>query len=400
MPRLPFGDSSSGSTGTTALLVRAALVVLLVVGVAWIAGRVLLLLFTALLIGVLIAGASRRLMHWLHLPRGVAVTFVAATVAFVLPLTVWLILPDISMQFDELLQQIPKAADRVGDYLVSLGVEPQLVEHGLARAREAGGQAWSKIASGLFTATSSTLTGLGEVVFVLMLGVYLAVGGDSYREGFLRLLPPERRPRLREVLHEAHHTLEIWLLTKLLAMVIIGVVTTTGLLLLGIPLAMMLGLLAGLLEFLPNIGPILAFLPALGVALSQGIDTVLWVVGLYLAIQMFESYLLTPLLERRTVDLPPAITLSSQLVMATFFGGLGLALASPLAAVGLVFVKRLWIEDVIGEPPEDEEGEEADAPGSGDARIETGASPEAALIRRSAVAASPPDAPPRVPAPS
>jgi predicted PurR-regulated permease PerM len=130
---------------------------------------------------------------------------------------------------------------------------------------------------------------------------------------------------------------------------IVGGITTGGLWLLGVSLAPALELLAALAEFVPNVGPFLAFLPALLLALTESATRALAVLLLYLGVQGFESYMLTPLVEKRAVALPPALTITAQVLMAVLAGGLGLALATPLAAAALVLVQRLYVEDTLGD---------------------------------------------------
>lgn len=130
-------------------------------------------------------------------------------------------------------------------------------------------------------------------------------------------------------------------------MILIGSLTTAGLWLLDVPLALTFGVLSALFTFIPNIGPPLAILPAILLALTLSPTRALYVLLLYLVIQTVESYLLTPLLQQRVVSLPPALTISAQILMAVLLGGLGLALATPLTAVSLVLVKMLYVEDVL-----------------------------------------------------
>lgn len=141
-------------------------------------------------------------------------------------------------------------------------------------------------------------------------------------------------------------------------MAVIGVLTGFALWMIGVPLALMLGLLAGVLNFVPYIGPLLSFVPAALLALMQAPPLVVWVLALYVAIQALESYLVTPLVAQRSVSLPPALTITAQVLLGVVFGWLGLLLATPLTAVVLVLVQMLYLEDVLGE----EAGARAAAP--------------------------------------
>ena len=153
---------------------------------------------------------------------------------------------------------------------------------------------------------------------------------------------------MREVLAKLSDTLWWWLIGRLIAMTFIGVATGVGLTLLGVPLAFILGLLAALLSFVPNLGPILSALPAILLGFVQSPQTALWVAALYAGVQVVESYVLDPIIDRKTVYLPPAFTISAQLLMGLFAGLLGVTLATPLAAALVVIVTMLYVQDVLG----------------------------------------------------
>jgi predicted PurR-regulated permease PerM len=143
------------------------------------------------------------------------------------------------------------------------------------------------------------------------------------------------------------------------------VLTGLGLWLVGIPLAWTLGLIAGLLDFVPNIGPLIGFLPAFLLAMAMGPTKALWVAVVYVLVQTIEGYLVTPLVQKRAVDLPPALTITGQLLMGVLAGPLGVLLATPLLAVGMVLVKILYVEETLGdemETPDDRMERDAGQP--------------------------------------
>jgi predicted PurR-regulated permease PerM len=191
--------------------------------------------------------------------------------------------------------------------------------------------------------------GLTNLLIVLIVGLYLAVEPGVYLRGFLRLVPPRRRPRTREILLAVAHALRQWLLGQLLAMAVIGLASGLGLWLLGVPYAAVLGLVAALFAFVPNIGPILGLIPALLVAAGVSAWHPAYVLALYAAIQTLESYLLTPVIQRRAVDLPPGLLIVVQVAMGLAAGVLGLLLATPLAAAAMVVVRMAYVEDVLGD---------------------------------------------------
>jgi predicted PurR-regulated permease PerM len=197
---------------------------------------------------------------------------------------------------------------------------------------------------------STSLGLLTDVVIGFFIGLFLAAQPQVYLTGLLRLLPREKRARAREVLHAIAYTLKWWLIGQFTSMSIVGFLFALGLWLLHVPLALTLGLLAMLLAFIPYIGPLLAAVPAVLFALTQSPTRALYVLVLYTAIQLIESYVLTPLIQRQAVLLPPVLTILAQVLLGVFVGGFGLMLATPLVATVLVLVKMLYIEDILGEP--------------------------------------------------
>lgn len=210
---------------------------------------------------------------------------------------------------------------------------------------------------GLF---SNTLFGLIALLIIVFVGMYLAWAPRSYLTGLLLLVPPERRERASEVLDELYFTLRRWVAGRTISAAIIGVGTGLGVWALGVPLALPLAVLAGVLSYIPNIGPVLTLVPASLLALPQGWQVSVGVVAIYTAVQFVESYLLEPIIERWSVRVPPAVLIVMQALLGVLLGFFGVALASPIVAVLMVVVRRLYVEDRLGEesaPP----GEAAEA---------------------------------------
>lgn len=198
------------------------------------------------------------------------------------------------------------------------------------------------------TATLSTTFGaFGNFVVILFVGLYGAFSPRTYTSGFVALLAPGLRPRMRSILAEAGAALRDWLKAQFISMAVIGILTWIGLWALGIPLAPILAVLAAILTFIPNIGPILAAIPAVLLGVADSPVTALWIVGLYCAVQGVESYLITPNIQRQAVSLPPALTISVQMLFGVLFGILGLAMATPFAAVALRVGKKFYVEDYL-----------------------------------------------------
>jgi predicted PurR-regulated permease PerM len=201
--------------------------------------------------------------------------------------------------------------------------------------------------AGLFF--GGVLGAIGNVVIILFVGIYFAASPQLYTSGIIKLIPQSKRGRARQVLNKIGHTLAQWLLGKSVSMLIVGTATSIGLSLLGVPLALILGIIAGLLDFVPYLGPVMAGVPAVLIAFSISPDLALYTVLLFTGVQLVEGYVLQPLIESRAVDLPPALTIVMQLVFGTLFGFAGVALATPLAAALKVLVQMLYVEDVLGD---------------------------------------------------
>lgn len=188
---------------------------------------------------------------------------------------------------------------------------------------------------------SSTLAVAAGLVLILFLAIYLAIDPGLYRRGLLRLVPRKSRPRADRMLSAIAVTLRKWLVTQLIAMVVIGVVTTFVLLALNVRAAVPLGILAGLLEFVPTLGPILSAVPAIAMGFVDSPEKALAVTIAYVGIQFLENHLLIPILMKEGIDIPPALTIVAQALMAIVFGFLGLLVAVPLLATVMIAFRTL-----------------------------------------------------------
>jgi predicted PurR-regulated permease PerM len=188
----------------------------------------------------------------------------------------------------------------------------------------------------LLHALGSTLAVLAGIVLVIFLAIYLAIDPSTYRRGFLHLVPERARERTDEILGAIAVTLRKWLVTQLIAMIVIGAVSTIVLMVLKVRAAVPLGILAGLLEFVPTIGPILSALPAIAMGFVDSPEKALAVAVAYVGIQFIENHLLIPILMKEGVDIPPALTIVMQALMAVVFGVLGLLVAVPLLATIMI----------------------------------------------------------------
>lgn len=323
--------------------IGVSIVLLLVL--MWYAIDVFLLLFIGIFTAVLLRAPADWLAGRTGWSEGVTLSLVIFVLVALLAAGGFLFGRTVVNQSWQLTQQLPKVIDKARDRLSKTGYGKQFVEATEEPPPEASAQ---MVGKGL-RLIGSTFAAFGSFIVVLFLGIFLAWQPSAYRNGFVRLFPVRRRKRAREVLNAIGHVLQRWLVGQVVLMTVVGVLTWIGLALLGVPFALPLALFAGFAEFVPYIGPIVAGVPAVLVALAEAPELAVWVAGLYIAIQSVESYLLTPLIQQRAVYLPPALLLFSQVILGVTAGPLGVIVATPLAAAGLVAVNKLYVEDVLGD---------------------------------------------------
>lgn len=215
--------------------------------------------------------------------------------------------------------------------------------------RSSIGQQFGTVRRYLFPFLSSTIAVVGGILLMLVLTIYIAAEPRLYHDGLMHLFPHRARPRAGEVLTETAFVLRKWFIAQLIGMLAIGVVTTIALLVLKVKAAVALGIIAGLLEFIPTVGPILAAVPAIAMGFLDSPEKALWVAIACIAIQQLENHLLIPQLMKQHLDLAPALTVVAQAVMALVFGFLGLLVAVPMLAAVMVPIKMLYVEGVVGD---------------------------------------------------
>lgn len=308
---------------------------------------VLLLMFAGILLAIFLRGLAGWLSHYTPLSTGWSLVAVVLLLLEIGAISILWLGPTIANNFAQLTQIIPQALDRLQEFINGHDTLKQLLEPLLQRDQSIlFTQDMVARIAGIF----STLVGLVVGLLVILFsGLYLSVEPKIYINGIVHLFPHDDRERVRAVLAEIGHGLGWWLAGRIASMVVVGVLTWIGLLLLGIPSAAALAFFATLVTFIPNLGPILSAVPAVLVGWLQGPMMALYVILLYAAIQTIETYLITPLIQQKTILLPPVLILMVQLALGFAFGILGLLLATPLAVVVLVLVQMLYVEDILGD---------------------------------------------------
>jgi predicted PurR-regulated permease PerM len=319
----------------------------------WLARDVLFITFFALLVASFLSIFVEPL-HRRGISRSISAPLVLIAVLGLFVLFFVLSWPTLREQFGLIQQQLPPAIDRLQDWfdeqVVGLvGPVVGMEEGGEEELRSRITSEFGSLIGGTLPLLNTAIGALAGLGLVIVAGMFIAISPRTYMRGIIVLVPRSHRRRAGEVLPEAGESLVQWMKGTALAMAAVGTISAIGLSLIGVPAALALGLIAGILEFIPYIGPVLSFVPATIIALTISPEKALWVIGLYLLVQGLESNVLTPLLMKQMVELPPALTLLFQTMMATLFGFLGLLLAVPILATAKILVQELYVESVADE---------------------------------------------------
>lgn len=331
--------SASASQPRALRHIRTLLALALAGVFLWLFGPFLMVIFIGVLLAVGLHAPAALLARRTPLSYGWSLAVVTVTLLALVVGVGWSAAPSIASQADEMRARIPELVELGRSRIEQYQWGRDLLESGGGGTGDlaTSSQLWTGLA-GVFATTFGAAANLVLIVFV---GLYLAVEPGLYKRGVVFLAPDRVRPRLDALLEESASVLRHWLFGTLLSMLTIGVLTFIGLTLLGVPLALLLAVIAALLAFIPNIGPVLAAVPAVLLSLLDGPQQALYVALLYIGVQTVESYLVTPFIQRRTVSLPPALTIAAQFLLGMLAGALGLLVATPLAAIGLTLAKRL-----------------------------------------------------------
>jgi predicted PurR-regulated permease PerM len=321
------------------LLIAAAVVAGLYL--VWQLASVLLLLFASILIATLLAGATDVLTQHTFLSRRWALAVV--TVGTVTLLGGFLVLfgTQLLTQLMNVFDRAPEAVNAAGAWFGIADAWGRLTD----TLSVNGQQYFTKAA----LAGYSLANGLGQLLLVCVAAIYLAADPYLYRNGLVKLFPGRVQDLVVDAVTVVASALRLWFMGQLLSMLIVGSLSALAYSLIGLPIPLGLGAIAGITNFIPLVGPFIGAVPAVLFAFTIDIATVAWTVGAILLIQQIESYVATPLIQRQIVALPPALLLFALVACGLVFGWLGVVLAAPITVTAMVLVQRLWVREVIGE---------------------------------------------------
>jgi predicted PurR-regulated permease PerM len=316
----------------------------------WLAGDVLLVVFAGLLLAVGIDGLANGLSGRTRLRRGVSFFVVVALLLGLIAAAGALIVPQVMGQVGDLVELFVKAFESARTTIQRWGWPEEVLS---VEAIGQGGimDTAGAVAGRLAGITVATLGAVGTVIVALTIALFAAWDPGLHRRGVLAVLPPSERGRWGEALARTGHALRWWFLGQLVSMALLAVTVSLGLWVIGVELWLSLGVLTGLLTFIPILGPLIAAVPILVVAFAEGAQTGLIVLAFYLVVQNVEGNVIVPMIQQQAVDLPPVLLISAQLVLGALFGLPGFILAAPLTVVAMVMVRRLHVEEMERHDP-------------------------------------------------
>ena len=305
----------------------------------WQTSGALLMIFGGLLLAALLDAATRGLLHILPLGRGACFAIVCTIFAGLILVGIAWGGYTIVQEWDELHRVLTTQLKNIGNRLADMGVQTPGPNGGRITNEQIASILLPDPA-GLFGRARSALGTAGDALLTLFIGFFVGLNPSAYRNGLESLLPRERRHLVLEIVDDMADTLQWWLVGQVVTIIVVALSIALALMALGTPGALVLGLMAGILNFIPYLGAFVGAIPIAIAASSQGGTMVAWVIAIYLFIQIIEGYVLTPLIQRRTVHIQPAHALGMQMLMGTLFGAIGIALAAPLQAVLRVAIMR------------------------------------------------------------
>ena len=301
---------------------------------------VLLLIIAGALIAIYFRGLGSLIERKTKWKSSVSLLISIFGTFILLGLIFWLIGAKAQQQITELSESLPQMVNNARKQISETSLGKKLIE------RISTSNSQDKVQSMASTFFTSTFGVLGDIYVVIFLGIFFTASPKLYTRGLVKMVPPAGRSKAEEVLKKLGVMLRKWLKGQLFAMLVVFILSSIGLVSLGVPMWLALAIIAGFLNFIPNFGPLIAMIPAVLVALMQGPGTAALVAGLYILVQVIEGNFITPMVQKKLVDIPPALIIIAQLLMGALTGGWGLVLATPLMVILITLIKELYIRQI------------------------------------------------------
>ncbi|WP_052071702.1 AI-2E family transporter [Sphingopyxis sp. MWB1] len=339
-------DSETPSPIGSARVASATLTVIAIVGTAWLLvelTRFFLLIFAAVVLASVFGAIAGWLCRRTGMKRPLALALSVIGIVALFAGVFTLFGSQLGKEMATIRESIPDALADVEAFLDRYGWGERV--RSLAQV---GGADLSDLLSQAGGYALAAGSGLADFVLVLVGAIFLASDPATYRRGLLLLIPRKAEPTAAQALDDAGHGLRGWMIGQGVSSLVVAALTWAGLAMLGVPAAGGLGLIAGLLDVIPMIGPIIAGIPAVLLAFTVSPATALWTLILFLIIQQIQGNFLQPMIQKQAVDVPPAVLLFAVVAAGLLFGFLGVLLAAPLTVVVFVLVQRLYVKTLLG----------------------------------------------------
>jgi len=329
---------------TVEFFTRVVIVVLvaLVPVLVWFLFDVILIVIGAILVAVLLRLVAEPFTRWCRFPETIALICSGLLTTAVVAGARYLFGTQIDTELTDVMQRANTAVANIMHQLQTSSSGKVILQH------IQGGGGFS-LPSFLGSAFSVSISFLEATVVTLIGGFYLAAQPALYRSGLGKLFPRRMREEVNETVDDIGVGLRLWLIGQLIQMLLIGGLSTAAVWFIGLPSPLALGVIAGLAEFVPYVGLLIAAVPAILVASTQGLDAVLWTIVGYLVIHQIEGNLVVPLIQRQLIYIPPAVMLLGIVTILFMFGGVSMIFAGPIAVIAFITIKKLYVHEGLGE---------------------------------------------------
>lgn len=307
----------------------------------WYLFGVVLMAFGAIILAMLLRLGAQPLMRGLGLPEPVALIVSGILILGVIAVAGYLFGTHVSNELQDVIQRTSSASAGIEKSMQGTAFGNYLLHH-----ISGGNLSLAEVLPGVLKVSTNFLEG---VVIMLICGAYLAAQPRLYRGGLIWLFPPRNHARAAEIFDGIAESLRLWLLGQLVEMILIGVLSTFAVWIIGVPSPLALGLIAGIGEFIPYLGPLLSAIPAILVAITKSPETALWTLFAYLVIHQLEGQIVAPLIQRHMVAIPPAVMLFGIVAITYLFGAIAIIFAAPIAVVVFAAINLIYVRDTLGE---------------------------------------------------
>ena len=294
--------------------------------------EVFVLAFSAVLVAVLLTLLARPFKRRLNLQHWAALTLAGLLLVCVIGAAGYLFGTRLAFDIQNVFARMEAAQHEIRTQLGSSPLGSLILSHMGSNVIPV-----TQIVTSIFSISTNVIAG---VVVSVITGIYFAAHPSMYLNGFLVLFPPDRRPEAEETAKDVGNALRLWLEGQFLSMILVGLLSAAATWTIGLPSFMALGLIAALTEFIPYVGPVIAAVPALLVAATQGTDQILWTLAAYLTIHTLEGNFIAPLIQRQMVYIPPAVTILGIAAIGFIFGPVAVIFAAPMTVVLFVLIKK------------------------------------------------------------